>query len=121
MTHEEAVKHAEDWVDAWNQHDLERILSHYAQDVVFEAETVRKRWNKPDGKLYGIDELRRHFALGLELAPQLQFRMEQVLLAPSGYAVLYQRENGNRVIDSVTMNEEGRAIAVIAYYAGAQR
>jgi len=121
MTYEDAEAHAKDWIGAWNSHDLERIMSHYSPDVVFEAETVRARWEKPDGKLLGIAELRKHFALGLELAPQLKFQLEQVLLAPSGYAILYRRENGNRVIDCVTMNDAGQATKVIAYYAGVQR
>ncbi|MGQ7932483.1 YybH family protein [Paraburkholderia sp. D1E] len=121
MTYEDAEVHAKDWIEAWNAHDLERIMSHYSQDVVFEAETVRARWKQPDGKLLGIAELRRHFALGLTLAPQLKFQLENVLLAPSGYAILYRRENGNRVIDCVTLNDVGQAAKVTAYYGGAQR
>jgi hypothetical protein len=121
MTRDEAIKHAEGWVDAWNARDIDRILSHYAEDVVFEAETVQERWQKPDGKLCGIAELKKHFELGLELAPALRFCIEQVFSAPSGYAVLYERENGNRVIDCVTVNEDDRGARVTAYYAGAQR
>ena len=120
MTYEDAEAHANDWIEAWNSHDLERIMSHYSRDVVFEANTVRVRWQKPDGKLLGAAELRKHFALGLELAPQLKFQLEQVLLAPSGYAVLYRRENGNRVIDCVTLNDAGQAEKVVAYYGDPQ-
>jgi ketosteroid isomerase-like protein len=121
MTYEEAEAHAKDWIEAWNAHDLERIMSHYSPDVEFEAETVRTRWEQPGGKLLGIAELRKHFALGLKLAPQLKFQLEQVLLAPSGYAILYRRENGNRVIDCVALNDAGQAAKVTAYYGGVQR
>jgi ketosteroid isomerase-like protein len=121
MTHENAEAHAKNWIEAWNTHDLERILSHYSQNVVFEAETVKMRWNKADGKLYGIEELRKHFALGLELAPKLKFEFEQVFLAPSGYAIMYRRENGNRVIDTITIDDVGHAAKVIAYYANVQQ
>ena len=81
---------------------------------------MKTRWNKPDGKLRGIAELRRHFALGLELAPALKFVLEEVFLTPSGYAILYRRDNGNRVIDAVILDDEGRAMSVTAYYASAQ-
>jgi len=27
------VSHAQEWIAAWNAHDLERILAHYADDV----------------------------------------------------------------------------------------
>jgi len=121
VIYEDAVLHAQRWIDAWNSHDLELILSHYADDVEFEAQTVVGRWNKPDGKLHGIAELRKHFALGLELVPDLKFMLEQVFVTPSGYAVLYRRDNGNRVIDAVVLNAEGKAAKVTAYYASVQR
>ena len=36
MRRTEAVGHAERWIDAWNAHDLDRIMSCYAEDVSFE-------------------------------------------------------------------------------------
>jgi hypothetical protein len=107
---------AQHWVDAWNRRDLDRILEHYAADVEFEADTVVRRWQKPDGKLKGLPELREHFRLGLELAPNLHFEIEDVFCSPSGYAVLYSRENGNRVLDAVELNLLGKASRVKAFY-----
>jgi ketosteroid isomerase-like protein len=116
------VQHiAEDWIDAWNAHDLDRISHHYAENVVFEANTVMARWNREDGRLAGRAEVREQFRKGLELAPDLHFTLEEVFLAPSGYAVLYRRENGNRVIDSVVLDEQGLAVHVTAFYSAAQR
>jgi hypothetical protein len=111
---------AKNWIAAWNAHDLEAILSHYTPDVVFEVQTAKTRWNKEDGKLHGIDELRRHFEFGLARAPNLHFELEQVFTAPSGYSVLYTRENGNRVIDCVTLDNAGRVVRATAYYSGPQ-
>ena len=37
LTEEIARQFAREWVDAWNAHDLERILSHYAPDVVLRS------------------------------------------------------------------------------------
>jgi hypothetical protein len=112
---------AEHWIEAWNAHDLDRIIDHYAADVEFEADTVVRRWQKPDGLLRGIAELRAHFRLGLELAPALHFELEEVFSAPSGYAVLYRRENANRVLDVVELNPEGKAQRVKAFYLNVQK
>ena len=112
---------AERWIGAWNARDLDRIMEHYAEDVEFEANTVIRRWNKPDGKLRGLAELRDHFRLGLELAPNLHFQIEDVFLSPSGYAVLYRRENNNRVLDVVELNSEGKARRVKAFYLEEQK
>lgn len=104
------------WIAAWNRHDLDAVMEHYAEDVVFRAATVVTRWNRDDGTLHGRAALRAHFAKGLALAPGLRFELEDVLLAPGGYAVVYRRENGNRVVDAVELDAGGRAVRVHAYY-----
>ena len=105
-----------DWVEAWNAYDLDRIMLHYADSIEFTAQTVVSRWNKPDGKLNGKEDLRQHFRKGLDLAPNVHFTIEEILYAPNGYAVLYRRENGNRVLDAVELDKTGLAIKVTAYY-----
>lgn len=116
----EAVAHAHSWIVAWNAHDLEGILDHYAHDVELQAQTVVGRWGRADGRLRGTSELRQHFSRGLQLAPNLRFDLEEVFTCPGGYAVLYRRENGNRVIDAVVLNSEGKAKDVRAFYVSAQ-
>jgi hypothetical protein len=80
----------------------------------------RLQWHagggRPDGRLYGKAELRRHFELGLELAPNLTFAEEALLTSPGGYALLYRRENGNRVLDVVELDQHGHAARVRAFY-----
>jgi SnoaL-like domain len=107
---------ATEWIESWNRHDLESIMAHYADNVIFEANTVVNRWNRPDGQLHGAHELREHFRRGLELAPALHFELEAVLTAPSGYAALYHRDNGNRVLDVVQLNADNKASQVRAFY-----
>ena len=108
------------WIESWNCHDLDGIMAHYSEDVVFEANTVATRWNRPDGTLRGAAELREHFRRGLDLAPSLHFDLEAVFTAPSGYAALYHRDNGNRVLDVVELNKENKAARVKAFYMEAQ-
>ncbi len=116
----DARAHALAWIDAWNRHDLDAILEHYAENVEFIANTVVRRWSRPDGVLHGKAELREHFRRGLELVPDLSFALEQVFTCPGGYAVLYRRNNGNRVVDVVELDSAGRARRVQALYADNQ-
>lgn len=39
------------------------------------------------------------------------------MTTPGGYALLYRRENDNRVLDAVELDDTGRARRVRAYYA----
>jgi hypothetical protein len=114
-------RHANSWLAAWNAHDLDAVMACYSEDVDFVASTVVQRWGRQDGRLHGTIELRRHFELGLELAPQLTFTEEALLSNPLGYALLYRRENNNRVVDVVELNSIGRAARVRAFYQDPQR
>ena len=115
-----SATHANSWIAAWNAHDLDAILSYYSESVEFQADTVIRRSGRADGKLRGKAELREHFRRGLELAPQLRFELEDVFTCPGGYAVLYRRENGNRVIEVVELDDTGQAKYVRAFYQRAQ-
>jgi ketosteroid isomerase-like protein len=110
-----------DWIESWNEHNLERILAHYSEDIEFKAPTVVTRWNRTDGVLRGKGELREHFQKGLELDPALHFELEGIFTSPDGYAVLYRRNNGNRAIDSVQLDSTGVAVRVVAYYRDKQK
>lgn len=66
---ERAGQLAMSWIEAWNRHDLDAVMGHYAAGVVFQAPTVVRRWARPDGILRGDTVLREHFRRGLELAP----------------------------------------------------
>jgi ketosteroid isomerase-like protein len=37
MDHDWARQFCESWVAAWNAHDLERVLSHFSDDIVFSS------------------------------------------------------------------------------------
>ena len=44
---------AREWVDAWNAHDIERILSHYTDDFEMTSPLIVERTLSPNGRLKG--------------------------------------------------------------------
>jgi hypothetical protein len=93
----------------------------YSDDIDFVAPTVATRWGRPDGRLRGKTELRQHFQRGLDLAPDLSFTEELLMTSMASYALLYCRENDNRVVDVVELDERGQAARVRAFYQTVQR
>jgi hypothetical protein len=48
-----AQQFAEEWIAAWNSHDLERILAHYTDDFEIPSPLIVERMNEPSGTLKG--------------------------------------------------------------------
>lgn len=109
---------AQEWCEAWNSKDLERILKHYADDIVLYSPYALKRLGEMSkGKVQGKDLLRKYFSLGLQAAPELNFQLVDVLLGIDEVTILYRRETGILVADVMSFNEKGEAKTVRAFYA----
>ena len=48
-----ARQFAHDWVRAWNSHDLDAVMSHYAPEVALTSPTAAKLLNDPSGTVAG--------------------------------------------------------------------
>jgi ketosteroid isomerase-like protein len=107
---------AQAWVDAWNSHDLEAIMEHYADDVVFYSPFIQKLNNDPTGRIQGKEGLRAYFAKGLEAYPDLHFELYHVLEGIQS-AVLYYKSVNNRLsAEMMVLNEAGKVVEVRAHY-----
>ena len=70
MLTESSVKQfADDWVRAWNSHDLDAIMSHYAPQVVLTSPVAARLLNNEAGVVAGKSALRSYFECGLKPTP----------------------------------------------------
>jgi ketosteroid isomerase-like protein len=115
LTVETARTLAEEWCDAWNRKDLDAVMAHYAENVAFSSPTVVKRWGIADGWLRGSRRLRENFAIGIAVEG-LRFDLVDVVIGVASMCVMYRRETGQLVNDTVELDEQGKAIRVVACY-----
>jgi ketosteroid isomerase-like protein len=108
---------AEEWIAAWNSHDLERILSHYASDIVFTSPRAAVRLPHTRGTVRGIEQLREYWAPLAQVRPQLKFTLEQVLETVDGCTILYWDENGLLVAETMLMEAGGKVVQGIVSHA----
>ncbi len=52
-----AERFAVEWIDAWNSHDLDRVLSHYADDFEMNSPYIAQVAGESSGKLKGSQPL----------------------------------------------------------------
>jgi hypothetical protein len=110
---------AAEWVAAWNAHDLDRILSHYAADVVFESPVIRERLGKASGQVRGQDELRAYWSGAFKAYPDLRFEVLDVLPGIDGGAIRYfSHARGCEVVEVFSFNASGLVARSAAFYAG---
>ena len=108
---------ARDWVEAWNAHDLDRILSHYVEDVVLISPIAQARLG--EARVEGKAALRAYFAKGLAARPNLTFTLNRVLEGVGSIVVDYVAADGRNACELMVLNEQGQVREVRAHYAAA--
>src|SRR5688572_8917951 len=108
-----AQRLADQWIDAWNRHDLEAIVSHYAEDVAFTFPFLDRRGGAGRGKA----ALRDNFAKSLAACPDLRFELRQVLTGVNTFTICYRGMNDLSVAEVMTLNPGNQITQVQAHYA----
>src|SRR5262245_9936800 len=92
--------HTEDfarhWIEAWNSHDLEAIMSHYSQDVVLTSPVAARLLDEPSGTVKGHAALRAYFKRGLEAYPNLHFELLDVMQGLWSIVLCYLNQKGTK-------------------------
>ena len=116
LTETEARTFAEEWVHAWNSHDLEAILAHYAPDVVLTSPVAAKLLNDTSGTVQGKDALRAYFKRGLEAYPALYFELLDVLWGLSSVVLYYVNQKGTKTGEFMEFDADRKVVRVVANY-----
>jgi ketosteroid isomerase-like protein len=111
-----ARRFAEEWIAAWNAHDLERILSHYDDDFEMTSPLIVERMGVASGRLCGKDAVRPYWAGGLAARPGLHFTLVEVLVGVDALTILYRSELGVQVAETIGFDARGRAVRASAHY-----
>ena len=66
-------------MEAWNSHDLDRIMSHYADDFQMTSPFIVTMMNEPTGTIKGKENVRAYWFKALERLPDLHFDLIEAL------------------------------------------
>lgn len=117
MTKEFAAGFAKDWVDAWNAHDLEKILSHYSEDFTIETPMAAKLYPQSHGIVAGKSEVRKYWTIGLEKSPNLRFELLDVLVGVNSLGLfLFNTSSNKKSVELVSFNNEMKVNKAIVIY-----
>lgn len=116
ITEMEARQFADHWVQAWNTHDLDAIMSHYGEDIMLVSPLAVKRLDVPSGTVRGTAALRDYFRRGLEAYPDLKFELIDVMWGVSSVVLYYANQQGARVGEFMAFDASKKVVQVVANY-----
>lgn len=111
-----AREFAQEWVDAWNSHDLERIVAHYEDEVLLTSPVALKLLNS-DGTVRGKAALRQYFERGLSAFSDLRFDLLDVLWGTETIVIYYVNNvRGSKTAEVMLVSPRGKIQHVWANY-----
>jgi hypothetical protein len=103
MDHTEAQAFAEQWARNWNAHDVDALLAHFTDDVVFTS-PVAVRLVGGDGVIRGKEALRSYWSGALKLIPDLRFEVLGVYAGVSTVVINYRNQVGGVVSEVLSFD-----------------
>jgi hypothetical protein len=116
LTREEARRFADEWIDAWNSHDLGRIVEHYSGDIEFSSPFIKGIGVDASGCLRGRESLLAYFAAALSKFPDLHFEFRAVFCGVEALTVLYESVNDLLAAETFVLSDAGKIKRVWAQY-----
>jgi predicted ester cyclase len=114
MTETQAHAFADDWIAAWNSHDLDAIMGHYAPEVVLTSPVAARLLDNPT--VSGKQALLAYFTRGLEAYPDLNFRLLEVMWGVSSIVLHYLNHSNTKCAEFMELASDGKIVRVIAHY-----
>jgi ketosteroid isomerase-like protein len=109
---------AQEWIDAWNANDLERILSHYTDDFEMRSPIIIERMGVASGVLKGKAAVRTYWERALAASAPVRFELIDVTVGVDAVALYYYNvSRGRNVVEVLTLDAQGRIVSGAAHYA----
>jgi ketosteroid isomerase-like protein len=117
MDRDEATRFAQRWARDWNARDLDALLTHFSDEVVFTSPIAARIMPGSNGVIRGKDALREYWTEGLRLLPDLRFDVEAVYAGVDTVVIQYRNQTNNRVCEVLTFDGSLVAVGHGAYLA----
>jgi hypothetical protein len=107
---------ANEWIAAWNAHDLNRVLEHYANGFEMSSPYIVALAGEPSGTLSGKPAVEAYWRKALSLFPDLHFDLVSVLVGTNSITLYYKGARGRLVAEVFHFNSEQKVSRAVAHY-----
>ena len=116
ISEQEALTFSREWVEAWNSHDLDRIMSHYAKDFEMTSPFIATIMQEPSGTIMGKENVRAYWAKALKKIPDLNFKLIDVLVGLDSIIIYYYGVLGKRSAEVLFFDSSYKVKRGVAHY-----
>jgi ketosteroid isomerase-like protein len=119
MNRTEAAEYARRWIEAWNRRDVEAVLEHFEEDVVFSSPRASQVVGM--ATVHGKSALREYWRTSLRRIASMHFTLQRVIWDPesSELSIVYDREvnsQRDRASEVLQFDESSRVVRGEAFY-----
>lgn len=107
---------AQKWIASWNSHNLEDILTHYAEDVEITTPMIKIATGDDRGTLKGKTTVAEYWRKALVKLPDLKFELIEVTQGVESIALYYKSVMNKMSVEVMFFNQEGLVNKIIAHY-----
>ncbi|WP_394776111.1 nuclear transport factor 2 family protein [Flavobacterium sp.] len=107
---------AKEWINSWNSHNLEDILSHYSDDIEITTPMIKLALGIDTGTLKGKALVADYWRKALEKIPDLYFELYEVTSGVNSVALYYKSVLNKNAIEVMFFNENGKVNKMFAHY-----
>ncbi|MEO6283443.1 MAG: nuclear transport factor 2 family protein [Dyadobacter sp.] len=116
MNEQIAQSFAQEWIAAWNSHDLARIMSHYSENIQFHSPYVIRLGMNEQGLISDKPTLEAYFKKALDVYEDLYFELHEILTGAGSLVLYYTSVNGRKAAEFMQLDETGKISLVKAHY-----
>jgi hypothetical protein len=111
-----AQKFSDEWITAWNSHDLSMILAHYHDDFEMQSPGIVQRMNESSGTLRGKAKVGAYWRIALDAQPDLTFQKIGVFVGARSIVIHYRNQTGRLGAELLEFDAACRVIRSSANY-----
>lgn len=116
ISREQALAFANEWMEAWNTHDLPRVLKHYTDDFEMSSPLMIQMGLSETGTLKGKQLIGEYWQKGLAKYPDLHFKIIDVLSSVNSVIIYYHTINNKLSAELFIFNDQGKVYKSAGHY-----
>ena len=110
MVELDAKAFSRQWAQLWNAHDVEALLAHFHNDVLWTSPVAAEMYPETAGVIRGKASLRRYWTGAVKRLTDLHFVVEAVYRGIDTVVINYRNQKGGLVNEVLRFDDDGMVV-----------